>query len=107
MTESTLPAGRQDSPPVHEKTKAGPDWRYGCSNHATRKGNVYYAPNRIYLPNGKFYLELKEIETEWIEYESCPAKHDHQGCIDCIHNAVPQQDCGGAQHHRYSGSFSE
>ena len=97
---SELPAGRQDSPPVHEKTKIGPDWRYGCNNHPLRKGNVYYAPNRVYLNDGTFYDVLKEIKSEWIEHEVCPAAHDEQGCIGCAHKAPRERDCGGAHHHK-------
>lgn len=80
-----LPAGRQDSPPVHEKTKTGSDWRYGCNNHKIRKGNNYYAPNRVYRPDGSFYVILERIQSEWIEYDVCPTTHDHQGCTDCRH----------------------
>ena len=80
-----LPAGRQDSPPVHEKTKIGPDWRYKCNNHPSRKGAFYYAPNRIYRPDGTFYVVLERIESEWIEHDVCRAWHDHQGCLGCVH----------------------
>ena len=80
-----LPAGRQDNPPVHEKTKIGPDWRYGCWNHPSRNGNAYYAPNRVYLTDGRFVIELKKIESEWIEHDVCRAWHDHQGCQGCAH----------------------
>lgn len=76
-----------DDHPVHEKTKIGADWRYGCNNHGSRKGAIYYAPNRVYDDEGKFTVELKDIKTEWIEYDVCPAKHDHQGCQDCQHGA--------------------
>ena len=71
--------------PVHEKTKTGPDWRYGCNGHASRKGASYYAPDRVYRPDGTFWIVLRKIETEWIEYDVCPAKHEHQGCQDCVH----------------------
>ena len=74
--------------PVHERTKIGADFRYGCHNHPPRKGAAYYAPNRRYLPDGRFVIELKKIETEWIDYPVCPAKHDHQGCLDCVHGGV-------------------
>ena len=84
MTNQHLPAGRQDNPPVHEMTKTGPGWRYGCHDHqAHAKG--YYAPNRIYRPDGTFYIVLARIETEWIKYDVCPAEHDHQGCRGCVH----------------------
>lgn len=97
---SDLPAGRQDSPPVHEKTKTGADWRYGCNNHPSRKGAHYHAPNRIYRPDGTFYVVLARIESEWIEYDVCPAAHDHQGCTDCVHKTPREIDCGGAHHHK-------
>ena len=71
--------------PIHPSTQIGKDWRYGCWNHPPRKGNAYYAPTRRYLPDGRFVIELAHIETEWIEYETCPAKHDHQGCEGCNH----------------------
>jgi hypothetical protein len=83
--QNDLPAGRQDNPPVHEKTKIGSDFRYGCNNHAPRQGAVYWAPNRVYADDGTFTVALKDIETEWIEYDVCPAKHDHQGCLGCVH----------------------
>lgn len=76
-----------DDHPVHEKTKTGPDWRYGCNNHKPRKGNAYYAPDRLYRPDGTFYTVLTRIQTEWIEYESCPAYHNHQGCKECKHGS--------------------
>lgn len=79
--------------PVHERTKIGADFKYGCFNHPSRKGASYYAPNRIYRPNGTFLIVQEKIETEWIEYETCPAKHDHQGCLDCVH---------GGEHERVS-----
>ena len=85
MQDEIIPAGRQDNPPVHEKTKTGPDWRYGCNNHKPRKGNAYYAPDRLYRPDGTFYTVLTRIQTEWIEYEPCPAYHNHQGCKECKH----------------------
>lgn len=74
-----------DDHPVHEKTKTGLDWRYGCNNHGHRKGAAYYAPDRIYRPDGTFYTVLSRIVTEWIEYDSCPAYHEHQGCEGCKH----------------------
>lgn len=87
MDDKDLPAGRQSDPPVHEKTKIDSGWRYGCNNHPPRKGNAYYALNRRYLADGRFIVELVRIETEWIEYDTCPAWHDHQGCIGCKHGS--------------------
>ena len=104
---SELPAGRQDNPPVHEKTKVGADWRYGCNNHKPRKGNFYYAMSRVYLSDGTFRSELVRIETDWIKRDVCPAAHDHQGCTGCVHKLPLEKDCGGAQHHRYTGSFGD
>ena len=74
-----------DDHPVHEKTKINSDWRYGCHNHLGRKGAGYWAPNRRYNPDGSFAIEYVWIATEWIEYDLCPAAHNHQGCTDCIH----------------------
>lgn len=85
MDTKALPAGRQDNPPVHPKTRQNSDSRYGCHNHPSRKGASYYAPNRRYLPDGRFVLELIKIETEWIDYDICPAASEHSRCTDCIH----------------------
>ena len=85
MPVDTVPAGRQDNPPVHEKTKTGLDWRYGCNNHGSRKGSTYWAPDRVYNEDKTFTVIQKEIEPEWIEYDSCPAYHNHQGCEGCKH----------------------
>lgn len=95
-----LPAGRMDSPPVHAKTKVGAEWRYGCNNHKSRKGNRYAAPDRKYFENGVYQETTAWIKTEWIEYEVCPAAHDHQGCLDCVHKELPKR-------HKYAGSFGE
>lgn len=81
-----LLAGRQDNPPVHEKTKIDDGFRYGCNNHLSRKGSFYYAPNRRYNVDGSYANEIVMVKTDWIEYESCPAAHDHIGCTDCKYN---------------------
>lgn len=71
--------------PVHPSTKIGKDWRYGCWNHPPRKGAKYLAPTREYHPGGHYEERKVWIATEWIDYDTCPAAHEHQGCTDCIH----------------------
>lgn len=71
--------------PVHPSTVIGEGHRYGCYNHPPRSGGFYYAPNRRYLPDGRFVIELKKIETGWIEYDRCPAGSDHPSCNGCCH----------------------
>lgn len=78
-----------DDHPIHPKTVQAAGARYGCHNHPSRKGNGYYAPNRRYLPDGRFVLELVRIETEWIDYDVCPAASDHPCCEGCVHKAQP------------------
>jgi hypothetical protein len=85
--QNDLPAGRQDNPPVHEKTKTGADWRYGCNNHPKRKSG-YWAPNREYDDTGNYTETKFWIETEWLDYDVCPAAHEHQGCEGCRHAMV-------------------
>lgn len=77
-----------DDHPIHPSTQKGKDFRYGCNNHKDRKGAHYYAPNRIYRPDGTYHLVLEKIQTEWINYPVCPAHHEHIGCTDCRHAPI-------------------
>lgn len=43
-----------DDHPVHEKVKIDADKAYGCKNRVMAKG--YYAPDRVYKPDGTFYV---------------------------------------------------
>jgi hypothetical protein len=74
-----------DDHPIHPSTQKGDGYRYGCHNHPSRKGNGYFAPNRRYLPDGRFVLELVWIATEWIDYDRCPAASEHPFCNGCRH----------------------
>lgn len=70
-----------DDHPVHEKTKIGKDFRYGCHDHKPfSKG--YYAPDRVYKPDGTFYL----IQTFIPFVMSRACKYDLKNdpaCRDC------------------------
>ena len=74
-----------DDHPIHPSTQKGDGYRYGCHNHPSRKGAAYYAPNRRYLPDGRFVIELVRIATEWIDYDRCPAGSEHPFCDGCRH----------------------
>lgn len=71
---------------VHEKVKVGSDLRYGC-NTVRRKNprqEVYYAPDRVYRPNGTYYLILKPITDEMSK--SCRSFYlwaNDPACADC------------------------
>lgn len=43
-----------DDHEVHEKVKIKANKPYGCKDHKTSEG--YYAPDRIYRPDGTFYI---------------------------------------------------
>jgi len=77
-----------DNHPVHERTKTDDSFRYGCNNHPKRGGG-YWAPNRRYTKvDGCYSIVYEYIKTDWIDYESCPAAHDHIGCTGCKHKGV-------------------
>mgnify|MGYP000465148371 FL=1 len=67
---------------AQERNKAGSEFRYKCNSHPKRKPG-YWAPDRVYLDDNSFVSTLMFIETEWIDYDSCPAYHNHTGCTDC------------------------
>jgi hypothetical protein len=48
-----------DDHPVHELVKIAIDKPYGCKDHVTAKG--YYAPDRVYRPDGAYWLRLTFI----------------------------------------------
>ena len=70
-----------DDHPVHEKTKKRGDEKPGCYNR-TGFADGYYAPDRVYRPDGTFYIVQVYIKTSWIEYERCPNK-DYAECRGC------------------------
>ena len=72
-----------DDHPIHPTTQKGSDFRYGCNN-SKEKASGYYAPDRVYRPDGTFHIVQTLIKSEWIKYDSCPAYHDHIGCTDCV-----------------------
>lgn len=43
-----------DDHPVHEKVRIAADKSYGCKDHIMSAG--YYAPDRVYRPDGTFYI---------------------------------------------------
>lgn len=73
-----LPAGRQDNPPVHEKTRIGSDFRYRCFNRKNFASG-YWAPNRVHGFDGRFTVELTWIKhvmsmkCQYDRHESDPA----------------------------------
>lgn len=44
-----------DDAPVHERTKIDSGFRYGCHNRKPYAAG-YYAPDRVYRPDGTFYI---------------------------------------------------
>lgn len=41
--------------PVHDKVKIGADFKYGCNSRKSF-ADGYYAPDRVYKPDGTFYI---------------------------------------------------
>lgn len=76
-----------DDHPVHEKTKIGSDFRYGCYNRKPF-ADGYYAKDRIYRGNGTFYEVLTYIkhvnttECQYDRYATDPA------CAGCTHGGA-------------------
>lgn len=70
-----------DDHPVHEKTKKRGDEKPGCYNR-TGYAKGYYAPDRVYRPDGTFYVVQVYLKTSWIDYERCPNK-DYEECRGC------------------------
>ena len=66
---------------AHERNKRTSDDKPGCYNR-TSLGGGYYAPNRIYKPDGTFYIVQVFIKTDWIKYERCPNSH-YEECRGC------------------------
>ncbi len=74
---------------VHEKVKAGSDFRYGCWN-TERNTAGYYAPNRSYSRFVEGYvIEIKFIENRM----SRECRYDGAGGKDGIDTA-----CEGCKH---------
>ena len=46
---------------VHERVKISADKPYSC-NSRERFSKSYFAPDRVYRPNGTFYIIQREIE---------------------------------------------
>lgn len=67
--------------PVHPKTIRAADAKPACYNR-TGYANGYYAPDRMYRPDGTFVINQIYIKTSWIDYERCPNK-DYEECIGC------------------------
>lgn len=49
---------------VHEKVKVDHTFRYGCNSlrNPNRSMGEYYSPDRVYRPNGTFYVILRNNE---------------------------------------------
>lgn len=47
--------------PIHEKTRVGSDFRYGCFNHPPFSDG-YWAPDRVYREDGTFLIRQKFIK---------------------------------------------
>ena len=45
---------------VHDKVKHAADYKYGCHNRK-EYDTGYFAPDRIYKPDGTFYIVQKRI----------------------------------------------
>ena len=67
--------------PVHEKTKKTGEEKPGCYNR-TGFSKGYYAPDRVYRPDGTFYVVQVYLKTSWIDYERCP-NSDYEECEGC------------------------
>lgn len=76
-----------DDHPVHEKTKIGSDFRYGCFNRKPFSAG-YYAKDRVYRGNGTFYEVLVYIphtmttDCQFDMYEA------HSACATCPHGGA-------------------
>lgn len=71
-----------DDHPVHQKTKVGPNFRYGCNNRI--KGVVgYYAEDRQYRPDGTFIKVHRFIENKMSTDCKYDLYHNDSACTDC------------------------
>ena len=67
--------------PVHPKTIRAADAKPGCYNR-TGFAEGYFAPDRMYRPDGTFHIAQVYIKTDWIKYEKCPNSH-YEECKGC------------------------
>lgn len=68
---------------VHEKVKKAAGWKYGC-NSSNLRSDGYNAPDRVYRPDGSFYI----IQTYIVNQMSKKCRSFYlwasdSGCADC------------------------
>ena len=69
--------------PVHEKVKQKAGWKYGC-NSSNERADGYYAPDRVYKPDGTFYIVQAYIKNAMSK--KCRSFYlwsSDTGCADC------------------------
>lgn len=66
---------------AHERNKKTSKDKPGCYNRGPIGGG-YYAPDRIYRPDGTYYQVLTFIKTDWIKYARCPNR-SYAECSGC------------------------
>ena len=67
---------------AHERNKKTSKDKPGCYNRGAIGVKGYYAPDRIYKPDGTFYIVQVYIKTNWIKYARCP-NHHYAECKGC------------------------
>lgn len=75
---------------AHERNKRTSEDKPGCYNRGALASG-YYAPDRIYRPDGAFYQVQTFIKTEWINYPRCP-NYWYAECQGCSRGS---DGCGG------------
>lgn len=69
---------------VHEKVKHDADYKYGCHNRKPY-ANDYYAPDRIYRPDGTFYIVQTRIQHAMSRECRYDMSLSDTHCEDCKH----------------------
>ena len=79
--------------PIHPSTQKGANYRYGCWNRGSFAAG-YYAPDRVYRPDGTFYT----VQTFIRHATSTDCKYDKPldpTCEGCAHVQKPEASGGG------------
>ena len=71
---------------AHDKNKKTSDDKPGCYNHG-HYADGYYAPDRVYKPDGTFYIVQTYIKRQFINRITCP-NADYAECKGCDHGHV-------------------
>lgn len=69
---------------VHEKVKHDADYKYGCHNRKPYV-NDYYAPDRIYRPDGTYYVVQTRIQHSMSRECRYDMSLSDSHCQDCKH----------------------